>query len=96
MTNKNNLKNELLENQLKDFEKVFKQLYFDKYHKKDLIFKYDTISNKEKTLNRITIFNSEKRITQIIIDKSRIVWNSNFGFQSFMKRTYLIWALHLV
>ena len=96
MTNKNNLKNELLENQLKDFEKVFKQLYFDKYHNKDLIFKYDTISNTVKTLNRITIENSKKRIAQIILDMPRLRWNSENGFKSFMRNTYLEWGYYLV
>lgn len=96
MTNNNNLKNELLENQIKDFEKVFKQLYFSKYHKKDLIFKYDTISNKVKTLNRITIENSKKRIAQIILDMPRLRWNSENGFKSFMRNTYLEWGYYLV
>lgn len=96
MTNNNNLKNELLENQIKDFEKVFKQLYFKKYHNKDLIFKYDTISNKEKTLNRITIENSKKRIARIILDMHRIAWNSENGFKSFMRNTYLEWGYYLV
>ena len=82
--------------QVKDFEKVFKQLYFDKYHKKDLKFNYDTITNTTKTIDRITIENSKKRIIQIIIEKNKIVWKTSEGFQNFIKRTCWNWAFYLV
>ena len=65
----------------KDFEKVFKQLYFDKYHKKDLTFKYYTLNS----VDMIIINNSKSRIVKITIDENKIETKGYENFKSFIK-----------